>query len=86
MTAGYKAVLHIHSIVEECEIIELISQMDPKTKKPMKKHIRFVKNGAVVVCKIQVCIIIVSIICLIEGCVLLNILNLHFTGHNFFVK
>ncbi|ONI09289.1 hypothetical protein PRUPE_5G229200 [Prunus persica] len=54
LTAGYKAVLHIHSIVEECEIIELISQMDPKTKKPMKKHIRFVKNGAVVVCKIQV--------------------------------
>ncbi|BBH04157.1 Translation elongation factor EF1A/initiation factor IF2gamma family protein [Prunus dulcis] len=53
LTAGYKAVLHIHSIVEECEIIELISQMDPKTKKPMKKHIRFVKNGAVVVCKIQ---------------------------------
>ncbi|PQQ15527.1 eukaryotic peptide chain release factor GTP-binding subunit ERF3A isoform X1 [Prunus yedoensis var. nudiflora] len=28
--------------------------MDPKTKKPMKKQIRFVKNGAVVVCKIQV--------------------------------
>ncbi|XP_028948169.1 uncharacterized protein [Malus domestica] len=54
LTAGYKAVLHIHSVVEECEIIELVSQMDPKTKKPMKKHIRFVKNGAVVVCKIQV--------------------------------
>ncbi|KAM1786805.1 hypothetical protein ACFX12_039536 [Malus domestica] len=54
LTAGYKAVLHIHSIVEECEIIELVSQIDPKTKKPMKKHIRFVKNGAIVVCKIQV--------------------------------
>ncbi|KAM1452420.1 hypothetical protein ACFX2I_039392 [Malus domestica] len=54
LTAGYKAVLHIHSIVEECEIIELVSQIDTKTKKPMKKHIRFVKNGAIVVCKIQV--------------------------------
>lgn len=40
-TAGYKAVLHIHSVVEECEIVALLSQMDPKTKKPMKKKIRF---------------------------------------------
>lgn len=53
-TAGYKAVLHIHSIVEECEIIELLQQIDPKTKKPMKKKVLFVKNGAVVVCRIQV--------------------------------
>ncbi|XP_020220414.1 eukaryotic peptide chain release factor GTP-binding subunit ERF3A isoform X1 [Cajanus cajan] len=53
-TAGYKAVLHIHSVVEECEIVELLQQMDPKTKKPMKKKILFVKNGAVVVCRVQV--------------------------------
>ncbi|XP_002280982.1 uncharacterized protein LOC100249117 [Vitis vinifera] len=53
-TAGYKAVLHIHSIVEECEIIELLQQIDPKTKKPMKKKVLFVKNGAVVLCRIQV--------------------------------
>ncbi|KAF3780636.1 Eukaryotic peptide chain release factor GTP-binding subunit [Nymphaea thermarum] len=53
-TAGYKAVLHIHSIVEECEIVELLQQIDPKTKKPMKKKVLFVKNGAVVVCRIQV--------------------------------
>ncbi|GAB4831772.1 hypothetical protein Ancab_005784 [Ancistrocladus abbreviatus] len=53
-TAGYKAVLHIHSVVEECEIVELRQQIDPKTKKPMKKRVLFVKNGAVVVCRIQV--------------------------------
>lgn len=53
-TAGYKAVLHIHSVVEECEIVALLSQMDPKTKKPMKKKILFVKNGAIVLCRIQV--------------------------------
>ncbi|KAL3639165.1 hypothetical protein CASFOL_017072 [Castilleja foliolosa] len=35
--AGYKAILHIHAIVEECEIIESIEQIDPKTRKPMKK-------------------------------------------------
>ncbi|XP_076917936.1 uncharacterized protein LOC143578156 [Bidens hawaiensis] len=53
-TAGYKAVLHIHSVVEECEIIELMQQIDPKTRKPMKKKVLFVKNGAVVICRIQV--------------------------------
>ncbi|KAI3990999.1 hypothetical protein MKX01_026183 [Papaver californicum] len=53
-TAGYKAVLHVHSAVEECEIVELLAQIDPKTKKPMKKKILFVKNGAVVLCRIQV--------------------------------
>ncbi|XP_022550595.1 eukaryotic peptide chain release factor GTP-binding subunit ERF3A-like [Brassica napus] len=55
-TAGYKAILHIHAVVEECEIIELISQIDMKTRKPMKKKkIMYVKkNGAVVVCRIQV--------------------------------
>lgn len=53
-TAGYKAVLHIHSVVEECEIVELLQQIDPKTKKPLKKKVLFVKNGAVVVCRVQV--------------------------------
>ncbi|RWR82348.1 Translation elongation factor EF1A/initiation factor IF2gamma family protein isoform 1 [Cinnamomum micranthum f. kanehirae] len=53
-TAGYKAVLHIHAVVEDSEIVELLSQIDPKTKKPMKKKILFVKNGAIVVCRIQV--------------------------------
>jgi peptide chain release factor subunit 3 len=53
-TAGYKAVLHIHSVVEECEIIELLQEIDPKTKKPMKKKLLFVKSGAVVVVRIQV--------------------------------
>ncbi|XP_009391453.2 uncharacterized protein LOC103977614 [Musa acuminata AAA Group] len=60
-TAGYKAVLHIHAIVEECEIVELIEEIDtkkkkdtdPKKRKPKRKPL-FVKNGAVVVCRIQV--------------------------------
>ncbi|KAJ4910626.1 Translation elongation factor EF1A/initiation factor IF2gamma family protein [Raphanus sativus] len=54
-SAGYKAILHIHAVVEECEIIELISQIDMNTRKPMKKtKIRNVNNGAAVVCHIQV--------------------------------
>lgn len=51
--------LHIHSVVEECEIIELIEEIDTKKKKdgdPKKKKRKplFVKNGAVVKCRIQV--------------------------------
>ena len=46
--------MHIHSVVEECEIVELLQQIDPKTKKPMKKKVLFVKNGAVVLCRVQV--------------------------------
>ncbi|CAN0891435.1 Eukaryotic peptide chain release factor GTP-binding subunit ERF3A [Linum grandiflorum] len=53
-TAGYKAVLHIHAVVEECEITELIEQVNPKTRKPMKKKPLFVKNGAIIKCRIQV--------------------------------
>ncbi|XP_060205485.1 uncharacterized protein LOC132633232 isoform X2 [Lycium barbarum] len=53
-TAGYKAVLHIHAIVEECEIVELIQQIDLKKKKPMKKKPLFVKNGAIILCRVQV--------------------------------
>jgi translation elongation factor EF-1alpha len=46
--------LHIHAVVEECEIVELLQQIDPKTKKPMRKRVLFVKNGAIVLCRIQV--------------------------------
>lgn len=53
-TAGYKAVLHVHAVVEECEIVELMQQIDLKTKKPMKKKPLFVKNGAIVLCRVQV--------------------------------
>ncbi|KAL3626640.1 hypothetical protein CASFOL_030189 [Castilleja foliolosa] len=52
--AGYKAILHIHAVVEECEIVELIEQIDPKTRKRMKKKPLFVKNNALVGCRVQV--------------------------------
>lgn len=53
-TAGYRAVLHVHAIVEECEIIELLQQIDPKTKKVLKKKPLFVKSNAIILCRIQV--------------------------------
>ena len=35
-TAGYKAILHLHSLVEECEITKLLAQIDVKTKERKK--------------------------------------------------
>ncbi|KAH6808572.1 Translation elongation factor EF1A/initiation factor IF2gamma family protein [Perilla frutescens var. hirtella] len=52
--AGYKAILHIHAVVEECEIVELTQQIDPKTRKRLKKKPLFVKKGAFVECRVQV--------------------------------
>ncbi len=55
-TTAYKAMLHIHAIVEECQIMGLLHQIDPKIKKFIKKKILFVKSGVIVVVCIQVCI------------------------------
>eukprot|EP00742_Colponemidia_sp_Colp-10_P000620 GILJ01000678.1.p1 GENE.GILJ01000678.1~~GILJ01000678.1.p1 ORF type:complete len:592 (-),score=136.75 GILJ01000678.1:203-1921(-) len=52
MTAGYGAVVHIHTAAEECTISELLETIDRKTQKKKKKPM-FVKNGAVVVARIQ---------------------------------
>ena len=35
-TAGYKAILHLHSLVEECEITRLLAQVNVKTKEKKK--------------------------------------------------
>jgi peptide chain release factor subunit 3 len=40
-TAGYKAILHLHSLVEECEVTNLIAQVDRKTGE--KKKVRRMK-------------------------------------------
>lgn len=51
-TAGYKAVLHIHSVVEECEVIKLTAEINPKTKE--KKKVKFVKSNSILICRIGV--------------------------------
>lgn len=58
LTGGYKAVLHIHSVVEECEITKLVAVIDPKTKE--RKKTKFVKSGAIciarITCEKSVCV------------------------------
>jgi len=61
-TAGYKAVMHCHTLTEEIEVTKLIHQIDPKTKQPMKgKKCAFVKSGSIVVCRIAI-----ALPCLVE--------------------
>ncbi|KDD72733.1 GTP-binding elongation factor EF-Tu/EF-1A, partial [Helicosporidium sp. ATCC 50920] len=51
LTGGYKAIIHIHAAVEECEVTKIVSALDPKTREP--KKVKFVKSGAVVVAHIR---------------------------------
>ena len=52
LTGGYTAILHLHSIVEECEVIKLVAAIDPKTKE--KKKTKFVKSGSICIARIAV--------------------------------
>jgi len=52
-TAGYKAVLHIHTIVCECEVIGIVSEIDPKTKQPKKGKALFLRSGSIAQVRIR---------------------------------
>jgi peptide chain release factor subunit 3 len=39
-TVGYRSVLHIHTIVEECEVTKLLGAIDMKTKETKKVGVR----------------------------------------------
>ncbi|CEG35157.1 translation elongation factor 1 [Plasmopara halstedii] len=54
LTAGYKCVLHIHTVSQECVVAKLLRPIDPKTGKPVKKHVTFIKQGQSVICRIEV--------------------------------
>ncbi|CAD7700627.1 unnamed protein product [Ostreobium quekettii] len=51
-SAGYKAVLHIHSVVEECEVTRLLTEINPKTRKEGKA--KYVRSNTMVTCRIKV--------------------------------
>lgn len=52
LTAGYEAILHLHTCVEECSITALVAQVDTKTNQESKKRPTFVKSNTVVRCRI----------------------------------
>ncbi|TDH67836.1 hypothetical protein CCR75_007981 [Bremia lactucae] len=54
LTAGYQCILHIHTVSQECVVAKLLRPIDPKTGKPVKKHVTFIKQGQSVICRIEV--------------------------------
>jgi len=52
-TAGYSAVIHVHTAVEECNIIALLAQIDKKTGEIQKKKPSHVTSGALVRCIVE---------------------------------
>ena len=55
-TAGYKAVIHIHAVTEECEVTKIVHQIDGKTRKPVEKKkgsAIFLKSGSLAVVRIK---------------------------------
>jgi len=52
-SAGYDAVMHIHTCIREVTVLELVSEVDKKTRQPTKKKVTFVKSGAIVNARLQ---------------------------------
>ena len=55
-TAGYKAVIHIHAVTEECEVLKIVHEIDGKTRKPKEKkkgQAVFLKSGSLAVVRIK---------------------------------
>jgi len=52
-SAGYTAIIHIHTAVEECTVTALVSQIDKKTLQVVKRKPQFIKNGGLVNCIIE---------------------------------
>jgi len=59
-SAGYSAVMHLHTAVEECSVVVLLAQLDKKTGAVVTKKPMFVKNGqvckAIIECSQPVCV------------------------------
>ena len=53
ISAGYKAVLHIHTLAEQVTLTRFLWQLDPKTQEKSKKRPTFLKQGNVGIVTIQ---------------------------------
>lgn len=53
-TAGYRAVLHSHTIAEECEIVKILWKHDPETGKPVKETCTYAMTGMTITVRISV--------------------------------
>merc|ERR1711972_638079 len=53
LTSGYRAVLHVHTAAEECEILKLYESMSMTDRKKKEKNPRFVREGSILTCSIS---------------------------------
>lgn len=53
LTSGYKAVVHVHVAIEECEILKLYEAMLMSAPKKKEKNPRFVRENSILTCSIQ---------------------------------
>lgn len=53
-TAGYNAILHIHTLAVECVVVQLLRQVDKKTGQPLKKKVTFVRQNDVAIVQLRV--------------------------------
>ena len=52
LSQGYKAIIHMHTIVEEIEVNEVLAVIDKEKDKMLKSH--FLKNGMIGIVRFQV--------------------------------
>lgn len=52
LTSGYKAVIHVHTAIEECEILKLYETISLKDKKK-EKNPRFCRENTILTCSIS---------------------------------
>jgi peptide chain release factor subunit 3 len=52
-SAGYEAVIHIHTSVQEIECVKLLESLDPKTQKSLQKFPKFVQNNSIVIAHVK---------------------------------
>jgi len=53
VTAGFEAMLHLHTASEEMQVLELLAEVDLATQKEIKKRPMFAKSGSAIRCRIQ---------------------------------
>lgn len=51
--AGYSAVMHVHTLAEEVNLLELLHYLDRKTGKRSKKPPQFAKKGMQIIAKVE---------------------------------
>ncbi len=50
---GYTPVFHVHTAQVPCQLIEIVSKIDPTSGQPMEGKVDFLKNGDVAMCKFK---------------------------------